>query len=142
MSLLLHPKFAMCPAPGCSEWEVPVATQAEKEAVEKRHRDRYHPHTAEAVSSLVAADPNHHSEVEAVEQAILVAARRNGGYVTANDVRDLIPSWVLPNVVGATFTRLKAAGRLVPTGDDERSTDTRGRNTNKDCPRYLMREAS
>lgn len=140
--MLVNPKFAVCPAPGCSNWEVACSTEKEKLAIEARHRTRYHPHSIEAVTGIVAEDPRHSSEREVIEEAIRVAARAKGGRVSANDVRRLLPAYVTPQLVGAVFQSLKAEGRLLPTGDEERSTDTKGRNTNKDCPVYVLREAS
>lgn len=96
----------------------------------------------DSVASLVTADPMHARDIAAVEEAIRDAASRNGGKVSANDARPYIPAWVQPQVIGPTFLRMAKRGELVPTREDEPNEDRKGRNTNKSCPVYLLKEAS
>lgn len=125
----------------CPGWQVQVYSAEEKQRREQAHAAAKH-HTTDAITALLTEDPSHERDKRAIVAAIEVAARSNCGFVSANDVRPLLPSWVAPNMVGATFQGLKRVGRLVPTGDEERNNDTRSRNTNKDSPIYYMPEAS
>jgi hypothetical protein len=139
VSTLLDPKFAVC-RHACG-WELACATQQEKERREEIHAAHAHM-TVSAITELLTADPSNERDKRAIVSAIEVAARANGGRVSANDVRPLLPPYVLPNLIGAVFTSLRNSGRLVPTGDAERSKDTKGRNTNKDCPIYILRDTA
>lgn len=94
------------------------------------------PHTA-AVLALIAGDPLHARDREAIVDAIRSAVRADGT-VTSNDWRPLIPAWVYPRVVGATVNALTKAGVLTQVGWDV-STDTHGRNSGKPCRRYTFR---
>lgn len=72
--------------------------------------------------------------------AVLAAARPDGT-VHANDLRPLIRDRIAPKHVGLMYRRAKADGLLVDTGIKEPSTDTQGRNADKDARIYRLRAA-
>ena len=92
------------------------------------------PHTA-AILDLIAGDPIHDRDREAIVNAIR-ASVRDDGTVCSNDWRDAIPAWVYSRVVGATVHALAAAGVLVPTGEWQISDDRKGRNSGRPCRTY------
>lgn len=134
---LLNPVIVEC---RCG-WNQAYDTRDEAERRLAVHTETAH-QRIDAITELLTDDPSHEREKRAIVSAIEVAARANGGRVSANDVRPLLPSWVQPQLIGAVFQSLRKSGRLTPTGDDERNTDTRGRNTNKEVPVYVMREVA
>ena len=77
--------------------------------------------------------PRHYDH--AIRTAIARAA--HDGLVNPNDVRPLIPAWVLPKQIGLTYRRLRQDGVLVEF-DHVRSTDVAGRNVGKMVPRYRL----
>ena len=85
--------------------------------------------TAESVCELVFGDPMHAAERQAVIDAITAVARRDGD-TDPNRVRPLIPSWVSPQVVSATWGALRNRNLLEPTGWTT-NTDAKGRNVGK-----------
>jgi hypothetical protein len=87
------------------------------------------PDTA-AILDLIAGDPIHARDREAVVDAIRASVRPDGT-VSGNDWRSRVPAWVYPRVVGATVHALTARGVLVPTGEWRISDDTAGRNGGK-----------
>jgi hypothetical protein len=87
------------------------------------------PETA-AILDLIAGDPIHDRDREAVVDAIRASVAPDGT-VCGNDWRGLIPAWVYPRVVGATVHALATRGVLVPTGGWRISDDTAGRNSGK-----------
>lgn len=117
----------------CDEWEADKRKQAHTAT---RHT------SPDAITALLAADPSNEEGKRAIVAAIEVVARANSGRVSANGVRPLLPQWVQPQLVGAVFQALRKTGRLWVTDEEEPNTDLRGRNTNKVCPVYVMREAS
>lgn len=133
--------FASCPFPGCEGWEVQCFSPEEKERRQEAHKAERHPRiiaSTESVTALVADDRMGQRERVAIEEAIRVMARKNGR-VSANDVRSLLPSWVLPNRIGATFLAMsRPDGELVRV-DRVPSTDTEGRNTHHDHNVYVLR---
>jgi len=94
--------------------------------------------TADAVLALIAGDPLHARDRDAIVDAITVAVRPDGT-VTSNDWRGLIPSWVYPRVIGATVNALTKAGVLVPTGQWVISDDVHGRNAGRPARVYRFR---
>lgn len=93
----------------------------------------------DAVLDLIAGDPIHERDREAIVEAIRRSVRHDGT-VSANDWRDSIPSWVYPRVVGATVQALIKAHVLTPTGEWDISNDIRGRNAGR--PTRVYRWAS
>lgn len=91
--------------------------------------------TARGVCSLVAGDPLHERERAAVVDAIRDDAVEHFGQVNSNRVRERIPSWVAPQVIGATYNALRARGLLVDDGWTT-NTDRRGRNSGKPARLY------
>lgn len=91
----------------------------------------------DAVLELIAGDPIHERDREAIVAAIRASVRTDGT-VGANDWRPRIPQWVYPRVVGATVHALTKAGVLEPTGWDI-SDDVRGRNSGRPSRRYRWR---
>ena len=87
------------------------------------------PHTV-AVLTLIAGDPLHARDREAIVTAIRASVRPDGT-VCGNDWRGLIPRWVYPRVIGATVNALTRARVLVPTGAWAISDDTLGRNSGR-----------
>lgn len=135
--------FASCPAPGCSEWGPQVWTEAEKQAVQQRHQARYHPRSVEAsveaVTALVADDPMGQRERVAIEEAIRVVCRRDGR-VSPNTVRPLLPSWVLPQRIGAIFAAMSRPGGELVKVARVPLDDTKSRNTHHDANEYALRD--
>jgi hypothetical protein len=84
----------------------------------------------DAVLELIAGDPIHAADREAIVAAIRASVRTDG-MVSANDWRHRIPTWVYPRVVGATVNALMKSGVLVPTGTWDVSTDVKGRNSGR-----------
>lgn len=83
-----------------------------------------------AILDLIAGDPIHERDREAIVEAIRISVRWDGR-VCANDWRSRIPAWVYPRVVGATVNALIKAHVLIPSGDWDLSTDAHGRNQGK-----------
>lgn len=86
--------------------------------------------TAASICELVYGDPSHERERAAVVSAIRSAVTVDG-LVNPNHVRPLIPAWVNPRVVSATYNALITRKILRPTGSWVDSTDAKGRNTGK-----------
>lgn len=95
------------------------------------------PETADLLE-LIAGDPLHEDDRAAVVEAIVRAARDNGGVIDPNDVRGRIPASVYPRVIGATYRSLAQRGAIVPDGWVI-SKDTAGRNSGRPARRYRMR---
>lgn len=88
------------------------------------------PPRVEAVLALVLGDLIHQRDREAVVEAILTAADENDGEVDPNVVRPLIPEWVYPRCIGATYWSLARAGVIEPAGWTV-SQDTKGSNSGR-----------
>lgn len=91
---------------------------------------------------VVCTDPLHADDRRRVIEAILECARRNGGTVDPNHVRELLTDErgdlrVFPKVVGPTYAALARQGRIRRVGWVV-STDTRGRNSGKPCRTYEL----
>ena len=136
MSTLLNPYMAVC---ACG-WELACSSLAEKQRREDAHTQRRHTSTTEAVTALVTADPSRTEDVKAVIEAIEMTARNNDGQVDPNEVRRLLPSWVLPQAVGAVYNQLVAQGRLERIGWTT-NEDRRGRNYGKPISLWLLKDA-
>lgn len=77
-------------------------------------------------------------EMEHLQPETVRLAKENGGQVSANDVRPLLPPWVLPQRVGAVFVAMKSAGELERVGKVP-SDDSEGRNTHHDHGLWRLR---
>ena len=137
-SVLLEPFLTRC---GSCRWSIAVETAEEKERREKVHSEHAHGVTVAAVTELMTADPTHTADTETIIGAIVFDARANDGEVNPNRVRGLLPSWVLPQQIGAVYNSLSRQGRLVQVGWTT-NTDQRGRNVGKPIALYEYREAS
>ncbi|PPK63496.1 hypothetical protein CLV40_12723 [Actinokineospora auranticolor] len=92
-----------------------------------------------AVAALLVLDPRNTDHVEAVVTVIVCDALGDPWReTTANRWRALLPTWIRPQVIGATVQRLSAAGLLVTTGRWVRSTDRAGGNGGKPQPVYRL----
>lgn len=98
--------------------------------------------TAAEVCALVIGDPMHQREHQAVLAAIQADADAHDGLVNVNRVRPLIPAWVYPRVVSATYSALlnRRPALLVPTGEWVSNTDAKGRNVGKPQRVYRLTE--
>ncbi|GAA4527524.1 hypothetical protein [Amycolatopsis samaneae] len=95
--------------------------------------------TAATIAALLTSEPRNESEVLTILAVIIGDALADPfRETTANRWRPLLPAWVQPQLIGATVTRLRAAGLLVTTGRYARCTDTRGRNGGKPQPIYCL----
>lgn len=90
---------------------------------------------------LIAEDPIHVRDRDAITEAIAASVDHNGR-TSANHWRGLIPTWVHHKLVGATVHALIADGTLVPTGEWVMSDDAKGRNTGKPMRVYAYRGAA
>lgn len=91
------------------------------------------PQTA-AILELIAGDPLHDRDREAIVDAIRASVRPDGT-VSGNDWRGLIPTWVYSRVIGATVHALATRGVLEHVGWVV-SDDTGGRNSGKPSKVY------
>jgi hypothetical protein len=133
--MLTKPRLTSC---AYCEWELAVATDAEKQRRETAHAAvcRYAPHpSVEAVTGLVAEDPSHAADVAEIVAAIELDASANSGEVNPNRVRQLLPSHVLPQAIGAVYSTLLRQGRLSEIGWTT-NNDRRGRNDGKPIRLY------
>lgn len=86
--------------------------------------------SAADICELVFGDVTHVRERDAVVAAIRADADAHDGHVDPNRVRLLIPSWVGPRVVSATYSALRSRGVLA-RAEWTKSDDARGRNVGK-----------
>jgi hypothetical protein len=135
MSTLLNPYLTECPR--CA-WEIAVGSFAEKQRRERTHAETVHAASVDAVTGLVTADPGHSADVAEIVAAIELDASANSGEVNPNRVRQLLPPHVLPQAVGAVYSRLLREGRLTEIGWTT-NTDRRGRNDGKPLRLYAYK---
>ncbi len=86
---------------------------------------------------LIADDPGHANARAEVERVIWAVAFEHDGHINPNVVRDRIPAWVQPQLVGPTYRALCLAGEIEPAGWTT-SDDNRGRNSGKPARTYRM----
>lgn len=91
---------------------------------------------------VVGTDPLHADDRRRVIEAILECARRHGGTVNPNHVRELLTDErgdlrVFPKVVGPTYASL-VAKRVLERDGWVVSDDVRGRNSGKPARRYRL----
>jgi hypothetical protein len=93
----------------------------------------------DSIAALLTAEPRNHAHVRAVVSVIVADAMADPFREThANRWRPLLPNRTHGQMVGATTSVLCRAGVLARTGRYVRSTDVKGRNTNKFCPIYTL----
>lgn len=135
-SWVLDPLLTSCG--WCPAWEVACATEAEKLAVEERHRAKFHAGVVEDVHDvtdrMLGERPD---ERDLVIATIIADARAHGGHVDQNRVRDSLPAGITPQIVGPVYSALMRSGRLVRDGKNI-STDKAGRNVGKEQWTYLL----
>lgn len=91
------------------------------------------------VAALQVLDPRNTDHVTAVATVIVRDALGDPlRETTANRWRGLLPSWVRPQIVGATVQRMVAAGLLVATGRYVHCTDRAAKNRGKPQPIYTL----
>lgn len=95
----------------------------------------------DAILALIAGDPLHARDREAIVSAIRDSVDQQG-MTSSNHWRPLIPAFVYPRVVGATVNALTKAGVLVPTGEWLTSNDVHGRNSGRPVRLYRWTGAS
>lgn len=97
----------------------------------------------DAVLDLIFNDPRNEPDRREIARLIIVVGRANpDGLVSSNDIRDSLPRWVRPQVIGPTFSKLasKEYGLLAPTGRYVKSTDRKSRNIGKPVPVWQLTE--
>jgi len=134
-SWTLDPHLTSCG--WCAHWQVACATPEEKQAVEERHRAKFHAGAPVNVSDVRDRMLGEHPDdrdliVSAIRRAV---AADPDGLVDANSVRPHVAGEVLPQMIGATFGALVAQGRLVFV-TFTRNEDKASRNGNKPLQRY------
>lgn len=95
------------------------------------------PSATAAVLSLVEGDPLHQADRAEVEGAIRFTAATHDGLVDPNQVRELLPSWVFPRVIGPVYRGLTQLGVLEPDGWVI-NEDHKGRNSGRPARRYRL----
>ena len=91
--------------------------------------------TNEAVADLMFSDPKNDRARAVIEEAIKEDAAEHCRHVSSNRVREKLPPWINPRVVGSVYSVWIRRGLLVPDGE-LKSTDRRGRNGNKKLAAY------
>jgi hypothetical protein len=87
---------------------------------------------------LIVDDHIHASDRAEIERIILAVALEYDGHINPNIVRDRLPDWVQPQLVGPTYRSLYLAGDIDADGWTV-STDLRGRNSGKPSRCYRLR---
>jgi hypothetical protein len=99
--------------------------------------------TVAQIAALLTSEPRNVPHVSAVVAAVVHDALRDPfRETTSNHWRPNLPSWLRPQMVGATVRQLMSAGILVPTGRYVPSTDAHGRNGGKLMPIYTLNLAA
>ena len=86
---------------------------------------------------LIADDLGHTNARAEVERVILAVAFEHDGHITPNRVRERIPAWVQPQLVGPTYRAMTLAGHIEPDGWTT-NTDLKGRNSGKPARTYRL----
>ena len=87
---------------------------------------------------LIADDDIHADDRAEIERVILAVALEYDGHINPNIVRERLPSWVQPQLVGPTYRALYLAGEIDSDGWTV-STDSRGRNSGKPARCYRLK---
>ena len=87
---------------------------------------------------LIADDPTHANGRAEIERVIWGVACEYDGRIDPNVVRERIPSWVQPQLVGPTYRAMTLAGDIEPAGWTTNS-DLKGRNSGKPLRTYRVK---
>lgn len=90
-----------------------------------------------SICQLIAGDPIHHHDREAIVSTILEVGRASGGIVDADRVREQLPRWIFPKLLGPVYRALVCAG-VLELHDWKVSEDRRGRNSGRPQRRYRL----
>jgi len=86
---------------------------------------------------LIADDHIHAPARAEIERVILAVALEYDGRINPNVVRERLPAWVQPQLIGPTYRAMYLAGDIDADGWTV-STDTRGRNSGKPARCYRL----
>lgn len=87
---------------------------------------------------LIVDDHIHAADRAEIERVILAVALEYDGRINPNIVRERLPAWVQPQLVGPTYRALYLAGEIDADGWTV-STDARGRNSGKPARCYRLK---
>ncbi len=87
---------------------------------------------------LIADSDDHAHHRAEIERVILAVALEHDGRIDPNVVRDRIPAWVQPQLVGPTYRAMTLAGDIEPDGWTTNS-DLKGRNSGKPQRTYRVK---
>lgn len=93
--------------------------------------------TTGSLLDLFADSDDHAHHRAEVERAILAVGLEYDGHINPNQVRERLPSWVQPQIIGPTYRALCLLREIEPAGWTT-NTDTRGRNTGKPARCYRL----
>lgn len=93
-------------------------------------------YTGSLLDLIADSDDHAHHRAE-IERVILAVALEHDGRIDPNVVRDRIPAWVQPQLVGPTYRAMTLAGDIEPDGWTTNS-DLKGRNSGKPQRTYRI----
>lgn len=93
-------------------------------------------YTGSLLDLIADSDDHAHHRAE-IERVILAVALEHDGHINPNVVRDRIPAWVQPQLVGPTYRAMTLAGDIEPDGWTTNS-DLKGRNSGKPARCYRL----
>ena len=93
-------------------------------------------YTASLLDLIADSDDHAHHRAE-IERVIWAVAFEHDGHINPNVVRDRIPPWVQPQLVGPTYRAMTLAGDIQPDGWTTNS-DLKGRNSGKPARTYRL----
>ena len=94
-------------------------------------------YTGSLLDLIADSDDHAHHRAE-IERVILAVALEHDGRIDPNVVRDRIPAWVQPQLVGPTYRAMTLAGDIEPDGWTTNS-DLKGRNSGKPQRTYRVK---
>lgn len=118
-------------------FEVVCHSEQHKERVEAAHLERRHDMTVTPEAVCDEMWTSHADERTLIIKAIEATALVNKGQVDMNVVRQIIPTAVTPQLIGAVINVLLRQGRLERIGFTT-NLDKRGRNQGKPLPLYAI----
>ena len=86
---------------------------------------------------LIADSDDHAHHRAEIERVIWAVAFEHDGHINPNVVRDRIPPWVQPQLVGPTYRAMTLSGDIQPDGWTT-NTDLKGRNSGKPARTYRL----
>jgi hypothetical protein len=86
---------------------------------------------------LIADSDDHGHHRAEIERVILAVALEHDGHIDPNIVRQRLPAWVQPQLVGPTYRALCLAREIKAAGWTT-SDDLRGRNSGKPARTYEL----